>query len=152
MWGICGVSAGPEFYQPDDAGVLAAIVPAVEGPEDPYIEGPGTEGPGIVDLVACSLATRAMRTRRGIAAVLGHARIDDAVLGNQPLNVYDDALSWLRGGCRGVVVLDWPAAPLLLREVPALTCESRATAERLGAAFERPRPYPPILVHHGERR
>jgi hypothetical protein len=50
------------------------------------------------------------------------------------------------------VILDWQAAPLLLREVPTLHCESQATADRLVGAFERPRPYPPILVHNGERR
>ena len=53
---------------------------------------------------------------------------------------------------RGVVVLDWNDAPLLLREVPALHCESDLTAQRLVRAFERPRPYPPVLVHNGEQR
>jgi len=84
--------------------------------------------------------------------VLGHEWIDDAFLGNEPLAVYDNALTWLRGGCRGVVVLDCQAAPLLLREAPALVCESPATARRLTEAFERPRPHPPVLVHTGEKQ
>lgn len=139
LWGLAGVTAGPEFYQPDEEGTVALIVPAFEGPH-------------LVDLVACNFATRAMRTRRGIATVLGHAWIEDAFLGNQPLAVYDNALTWLRGGRRGVVILDWQAVPRLLREVPALNCESPATAQRLVEAFERPRPYPPVLVHNGELR
>jgi len=139
LWGLSGVTAGPEFYQPDEEGITAAIVPAFERPH-------------LVDLVACAFATRAMRTRKGIATVLGHEWIDDAFLGNEPLAVYDNALTWLRGGCRGVVVLDCQAAPLLLREAPALVCESPATARRLTEAFERPRPHPPVLVHTGEKQ
>jgi hypothetical protein len=138
LWGIAHVSAGREFYQPEEEGELAVIVPAFEGPL-------------LVDLVACSLATRAMRSRFGIASVLGHDWIADAFLGT-PLSVFDDALTWLGGGCRGVVILDWQDAPLLLREVSALHCESERTAGRLTEAFERPRPYPPILVRNGEQR
>jgi hypothetical protein len=139
MWGIDAVSAGDTFYQPDENGQVAAILPAFEGPH-------------LVDLVACSFATREMRTRRGIAQVLGHDWIEDACLGLQPLAVYADALSWLRNKCRGVVVIDWTAAPRLLRDVPALHCESEAVAAALTQAFERPSPYPPILVRNGETR
>ena len=141
MWGIEAVSAGdcfdqPAFYQPDENGKLAAIVPAFEGGD-------------LVDLVACSFATRAMHTRKGIATVLGFDWIEDACLGLQPLIVYDNALSWLHHRCRGVVVIDWTAASRLLRDVPAIQCESDATAAALKAAFERPNPYPPIYVHDG---
>ncbi len=139
VWGIDSVSAGLEFYQPDDEGHMAAIVPAFEGP-------------CIVDLVACHFGTRQMRTRKGIAAVLGFDWIEDAFLGNEPLRIYDNALTWLRAKCRGVVILDWQAAPDLLRNVPALRCESEDTAQRLLWALERPRSYPPILVRNGETR
>ncbi len=130
---------GDEFYQPDEGGRLAAIVPAFEGRH-------------LVDLVACSFTSRAMRTRNGIATVLGFDRIEDACLGREPLRVHDHALSWLRNKCRGVVVIDWTAAPSLLRDVPSLVCESEATAAELTRAFERPNPYPPILVQNGETR
>ena len=139
LWGVASVEADEVFYQPSEEGILSAIVPAYEGPR-------------IVDLVACCFATREMRTRKGIASVLGHEWIEDSFLGNEPLKIFDNALTWLRGKCRGVVVLDWNDAPLLLREVPALHCESDLTAQRLVRAFERPRPYPPVLVHNGEQR
>ena len=139
MWGIEAVSAGDDFYQPDENGRLAAIVPAFEGRH-------------VVDLVACSFTTRAMCTRKGIATVLGFDDIADACAGLEPLAVHDDALSWLRNKCRGIVVIDWTAAPTLLRDVPSLLCESEATAERLTRAFERPNPYPPILVKDGATR
>ncbi len=139
MWGIEAVSAGEEFYQPDENGRLAAIVPAFDGRH-------------VIDLVACSFTTRAMCTRRGVATVLGLDDIADACAGREPLAVHDDALSWLRHKCRGVVVIDWTAGPALLRDVRELHCESEATAERLKWAFERPNPYPPILVRDGATR
>jgi hypothetical protein len=139
MWGIACVSIGREFYQPDEDGKLALIVPAFEHGR-------------IVDLVACPFATRQVRTRKGIAPVLGHEWIDDAKLGLEPLKVFDDVFSWLRGRCRGVVVLDFDAAPRLLRDVPSLHCESQAMADCLIEAFEWPLPYPPVLVPNGERQ
>ncbi len=139
LWGIAKVSTGPEFYQPDEGGSWAAIVPAFE------------EG-RIVDLVACSFATLQMRTRKGVASVLGHEWIDHAKLGLEPLKVFDDVFGWLYGHGRGVVVLDWKDAPRLLRDVPSLHCESRETADRLIEAFEWPLPYPPVLVSNGARR
>src|SRR5476651_755419 len=57
MWGIATVIAGPEFYEPDEGGTLAAIVPAFER------IGERSE---LVDLVACSFVSREMRTRKGI--------------------------------------------------------------------------------------
>ncbi len=143
LWGVASVDADETFYQPDEEGILSAIVPAYED-----VRG----RPTIVDLVACNFATREMRTRKGVATVLGHDLIENACLGCETLNVYDNALTWLRGKCRGVVIVDWQAASDLLRDVPGLCCESPATAQRLAAAFERPRPYPPILVHNGEKR
>jgi len=66
--------------------------------------------------------------------------------------VFDDVFTWLRGGCRGVVVLDFETAPRLLRDVPSLHCESRVTADRLIEAFEWPLPYPPVLLSNGVKR
>jgi hypothetical protein len=133
MWGIAAVIAGPQFYEPDEGGTLAAIVPAFERS-------------GLVDLVACSFLSREMRSRKGIASVLGHEWIARAVDTMDALTVFDDAFTWLRGLCRGVVVIDWNDAPRLLREVPQLRCQSRRTADLLADAFERPLPYPPILL------
>lgn len=133
MWGIAPVIAGQEFYEPDEGGTLAAIVPAFEKT-------------GLVDLVACSFVSRQMRTRKGIVSVLGHEWIERAVSNNAQLMVFDDVFRWLRGLCRGVVVIDWTDAPRLLREVPELKCQSRHTADLLAEAFERPLHYPPILL------
>ena len=139
MWGIATVTVDHEFYQPDEGGKLAVIVPVLDREQ-------------IIDLVACTFGTLQVRTRKGVAPVLGHEWIDDAKLGLEPLKVFDDVLSWLRGRCRGVVVLDFEAAPRLLRDVPALHCESHAMAEFLIEGFEWPLPYPPVLVPNGERQ
>ena len=138
-WGIATVTVGREFYQPDEGGKLAVIVPAFEHGR-------------IVDLVACSFETSQVRTRKGIASVLGHEWIDDAKLGLEPLKVFDDVFSWLRGRCRGVVVLDFDAAPRLLRDVPSLHCESPAMAQVLTETFGWPQPDPPITDSKGARR
>jgi len=137
FWGIAEVSAGPTFYQPEEEGLLAAIVPAVEDGE-------------IVDLVACGVDSRQMRTRRGIADLLGYDCIPEYPFSEIPLPVYDDVLGWLRAGCQGVVVLDWQTGAPRLRHASALCCESEATADRLLQAFQRPPRYPEIFVRNGE--
>jgi hypothetical protein len=58
LWGFAAVEAGPHHYEPHPAGKVALITGAFE------------DGL-LVDLVATSLATRAMRRRRGEAALQG---------------------------------------------------------------------------------
>ncbi|HEX4511657.1 MAG TPA: hypothetical protein VH328_16325 [Burkholderiaceae bacterium] len=138
LWGIDVVSAGTQFYQPDEAGTLAAIVAAYHGRS-------------MVDLVACSFTTRETRTRKGVAVVLGEEWIEDARFGSRPLRIFDDVFTWLNGSCRGVVVIDWQEAPHHLRDISQIHCESAVTADRLIRAFERPTPYPRVLVCNGDR-
>src|SRR5260370_543988 len=71
--------------------------------------GPAFEGFGLVDLVAESLVTRGLPTGLGMAAVLGLDEVERAREHGTPLLVFRDVLGWLRGGRRGVAVVDWHA-------------------------------------------
>lgn len=133
LWGIGAVSAGPRHYQPDPDGTCALIAGAYE------------DG-ALVDLVATSVTSLAMRCRRGDARLLGFDIIERAREHDCPLIVFDNACAWARHRGLGVVIVDWNRGPELLRDVPRLLCKSPAMALRLKRAFERPRPYPEILV------
>jgi hypothetical protein len=136
-FGIARVIAGLEFYEPHEDGVPALIVPAVEQGE-------------IVDLVACAFGSRLMRTRCGIARLLGHDHVvDRTFFSNEQVEVFEDAFAWVKAAGEGVVVIDWQFGPSLLRDLPALRCAHAETATRLRDAFVRPPPYPPIHLNHG---
>src|SRR5262249_38822639 len=77
LWGFTAVEPGPEFYQPIPDGRFALITGAFE------------DGL-LVDLVATSLATRAMRRRLGEAVLLGGERIGQARETGRPLLVFAD--------------------------------------------------------------
>ncbi len=133
LWGLATVTADDRFYEPDPEGRFAIIAGAFE------------EG-RLIDLVAMSVATRAMRRRRGETALLGSEAIEFARETERPLRVFSHPLSWVRNRCHGVVVLDWRLAPYLLADLPAITCDSPLLAARLQQAFDRPIPAPTIFV------
>jgi hypothetical protein len=133
LWGLAAVDAGRDHYAPHPDGRFALITGAFEHGE-------------LVDLVATSLATRAMRRRVGDAVLLGADRIEHARELGRPLPVFADAWSWLCGGCLGIVILDFSRVALLLRDVPALSVQTDALAVRLKQAFECPLPLPPMFV------
>lgn len=139
FWGIDTVISGPRLYKPETGGTLALILPVIEQER-------------IVDLVSCTFTSCRVRTRRGATAVLGPEWIDRARANGEPLKVFDDVFAWLRGRCRGVVILDWDAAGRLLRDVPTLHCESHAMVQVLTETFGWPQPDPPITDYRGARR
>lgn len=100
----------------------------------------------LVDLVATSLDTRAMRTRLGIARLLGEETIERARRLDRPVLIFNDPLAWLCSHCCGVVIVDWRCAPFRLADVPGLVCQSEMLARRLKRAFDNPQPLPPLFV------
>ncbi len=138
-WGIAYVAADKVFYEPDPDGKAAIIVGAFEQGE-------------LVDLVATSLGTHAMRRRRGEARVLGADRVERARDLDKPLTLFNDAFAWLAGAGCGAVVLDWRAAPRELADLKGLLCQSEALARRVARAFAQPVPLPPLYVHRRDRR
>lgn len=137
-WGLDWVEVEGGLYRPADEGGRVALIQCV------YQHG------GLIDLVATSLETRAMRRRRGLGTLLGEDRLDNALRYGKPLPVFADGLAWRAAGCTGVVVLDWRDL-VLLADAPALLCESDALALRLRQAFAREVfTAPPIFVPSGQ--
>lgn len=134
-WGLDWISVGEEFYQtePYPDGIGALIVPAIEALH-------------LVDLVAVSLETGAPRTRYGIAEYVGANAILHRSAEGEPVPVFEDALSWLRGGGDGIFIVDWTAIHTHLRGLPGLVCQTPALAQRIKRAFEQAVPCPPLLV------
>jgi hypothetical protein len=137
-WGIEWVSAGEEFFQPDRYGTPALILPAIENFS-------------VIDLVAVSFDTGAVRTRYGIAEYLGFNESDNRALDGEAVPVFEDAASWLRGGGDGIFIVDWTQIVMHLRSLPALVCQTAALAERIKRAFEQAIPCPPLLVSSDAR-
>jgi hypothetical protein len=138
-WGFGHVIADGETYRPaidGETAHAAVIVPAVEGG-------------GIADLVACTLSPRRMRSRLGVAAVVGLDEIERARDADAPLLVFDDAIRWLRGGTHGVTVVDWKRAAQEIEGVKILMC-SASLATRLHDATRRCWPRPTIAFTQPE--
>lgn len=134
-WGCAYVSAGDEFYQPEPYpdGTLALILPAIENFT-------------LIDLLAVSLETGALRTRYGIADYLGHNALDFRRWQGEPVAVFEDPVSWLRHGGEGVFIVDWRHIVRELAGVAQLVCQTPALALRIKQAFEQAIPCPPLLV------
>jgi hypothetical protein len=134
-WGLEWVSVGEEFYQPEPYpdGIGALILPAIEIFS-------------VVDLVAVSLETGAVRTRYGIADYIGDPALFHRSQDSEPVPVFEDALSWLRGGGDGIFILDWTRIHVPLQGLPGLVCQTPALAQRIKRAFELATPCPPLLV------
>jgi hypothetical protein len=132
----CGfgyVVADSETYRPAheaETAHAAFIVPAVD------------DG-SVADLVACTLASRRMRCRLGIAAVVGVDEVDRARETAAPLYVFNDVVRWLRGSTRGAVIIDWGRAAREIEGVQVLIC-SESLASRLHDATSRCWPRPTI--------
>jgi hypothetical protein len=139
-WGFDAVVPEDGTYRPassDEAGHQAAIVSA-------------TADGVVVDLVAQGLNSGRMLSRLGAAAVIGSDEIQRAHQSDDPLIVFNNAMSWLRGHTRGVVVLNWQEAGRELEGVETLFCR-KDLAERLHEATRRCWPVPTIAVAEGLR-
>jgi hypothetical protein len=139
-WGFGAVVPDDGTYRlagPDEAGHQAVIVPAVED--------------GIVvDLVAQGLNSGRMLSRLGAATVIGSDEIGRARQSDDALIVFNNAMAWLHGHTRGVVVLNWQEAGRELEGVETLFCR-KDLAERLHEATRRCWPVPTIAVAGGMR-
>ena len=112
--------------------MAAAIVPACE------------EG-AIVDLVAQSLGDGRLLTRLGLVDLLGWDELQMARDSGDPLLVYGDVLTWLRGHGRGLCSWTGARAHRHLDGLATLLCSER-TAPFLHRATRRCRPVPTIAV------
>jgi hypothetical protein len=139
-WGFDAVVPEDDTYRaarPDEDGHQAVIVPA-------------TGDGAVVDLVAQGLNSGRMLPRLGAATVLGSEEIERVRQSDDPLIVFNNALSWLRGHTRGVVVVNWQEAGRELEGVETLFCRNDL-AERLHEATRRCWPVPTIAVAGGLR-
>jgi len=135
-WGFGYVVADGDTYRPAIEGETAhaaCIVPAVED----------GEGSGVADLVACTLSPQRMRSRLGVASVVGRDEIELARETDTPLLVFDNTIRWLRGNARGAVVIDWDRTAREFEGVSVLLCAAWV-APRLREATRRCWPRPPI--------
>jgi hypothetical protein len=139
-WGFDAVVPEGDTYRPARAAEpvhQAVIVPA-------------TQDGAVVDLVAQGLNSGRMLPRLRAAAVLGSDEIERARQSDDPLMVFNNPLSWLRGHTRGVVVVNWQEAGRELEGVETLLCR-KDLAERLYDATRRCWPVPTIAVAEGLR-
>ncbi|MBE0529603.1 MAG: hypothetical protein IH626_02175 [Rhodospirillales bacterium] len=105
------------------------------------------------------------RLRLGAATVLGAHEIErrsfaparawhrDVLDGptEEPLALWQTPLAWLKAGCRGAVVLDWPAAAFdLLGIWTAIVAEDVGHGLDIRRRLRRPVPCPPIRVPAGK--
>jgi hypothetical protein len=138
VWGVDFVAFDSHHYAPAPGGKAAVIAPVFASDGD-IME--------IVDLVACGLETRAMRTRSGVATVLGGQWVDMARETGGPLRLFPDAVEWLRNRGRGAVILDQRAARFALADVPAVNwCGDEKHARQLRHAMERPATIPQFFI------
>jgi hypothetical protein len=139
-WGFGAVVPEGDTCRPAQSGEVghpAAIVPA-------------TRDGAVVDLVAQGLNSGRMLSRLGAAAVIGSDEIEQARQSDDALIVFNNALSWLRGHARGIVVVNWQEAGRELEGVETLCCR-KDLAGRLHEATRHCWPVPTIAVAEGLR-
>ena len=69
-----------------------------------------------------------MRSRLGVAVLLGADEVFRARETKAPFYVFDDALRWLRGHTRGAVIVDWERAAGEIEGVEQICSASRRPA------------------------
>lgn len=119
-WGFGWVVMEGDQYRPadrDEPATAAFVVPAI------------ADG-AMVDLAAQSLALCGIKSRLGAAEVVGAAEVEEARESGEPLYVSASLPQWLRGGCRGCVIVDWRRAAHALDGVRIFLC-AEAAAPRL---------------------
>jgi hypothetical protein len=147
------VDQAGERYEPDPEGHPAYVFPATTvdpawpellealNPRDVISCGP------IVDLVACSpAAPRRWALRTGAAITLG--AIEHQYWFPAPVPVHRDVVSWLRAGCKGIVLLtcDPYEASRVLRGVAVIEAEDEAHAAELRRLLYMPAPTTSTVV------
>jgi hypothetical protein len=135
MWGFAHVVPDGDGYRPasqNEFGRAAVIVPSFDCC-------------GLSDLVAEDFQSRRLLRRLGIANLLGVDQVELARDTEQPLLIFDCALSWLRGHTLGAVIVDWAAAGHELDGVGTILC-SASLAPRLHAITRGCRSRPTIAL------
>jgi hypothetical protein len=130
----CAFSPPPRRFHIDPAGELAVVIEALEIEHCERL---------LVDLVAWPVDRPSeFAMEGGRTDLLGGDQIDNpaSFFGGKPLRVHRHPLSWLRAGCRGVVVLDERrAGPRLAAALGNLLAEdldhARALHRMMGRAF-----------------
>lgn len=133
IWGVDFVEVDQRHYAPVAAGKPAVITPLWE------------DGV-LVDLIATSIGNRAMRTRRGIATVLGEEWLAHARETDTAARLFPDPIAWLQSGRAGVVIVDWKSARVTLADLPALACETDRLAVQVDTAMRTPVHIPQLFV------
>lgn len=136
-FGVAFVEIDGHHYAPVAGGKPAIIIPLFHDGE-------------LLDLVATGLQTRAMRTREGVATVLGREWIDHAKETETTLRLFGDPIEWLRNGGRGAVVVDWRSARHALADVPGIACGSEFLAAQVERAMRQPIHIPRLFVREGK--
>jgi hypothetical protein len=119
-WGFGWVVADGQSYRPANHAEQAStafIVPAL------------ADG-CVVDLVAQTFGLKGIRSRLGVASLVGSDDVEAARTNGQPLYVFSSIPQWLNGGGGGAVIVDWQRAAHDLDGVPAILC-SPSIADRL---------------------
>lgn len=135
-WGVGHVICDGRSYRPAAAGETgfhAALI------------APATEEGTLTDLVAQDLATGRLRSRLDVAVLVGIDEVEVAKTHGVPLVVFRDLARWIRGNCRGAVVVRWERAGDALDGVPAILSTSDLAA-RLHSATSKCWPRPVIAV------
>jgi hypothetical protein len=123
MIGVAKVQTSPDgFYEPGDDGTDAVII--AEGRPAPPI------WDGLDDLIAFQPeAPGRWWRRRGEVKILGGHNLRHG--STLPVIVHENPLSFLRGGARGVCVIDWRINPEVLVSTGPLEAESKQLESRL---------------------
>lgn len=136
--GTARIETGRKFWQPEEAGKPALIVP---------VSPDGTFG-GIVDFVALQTANpRKWWVRSGLATMLGFWNLEEAAHFDHQLVVHATPLDWLRADCEGVCIVDWRSfLPFHLSGITKVYCPDQMTGERLDIVLKRQSVSPEIRV------
>ena len=137
VWGVAFVTVDQHHYSPSPGGKPAVIVPVFANDGD-VME--------LVDLVACGLETRAIRTRCGVATLLGQPWLDLGRATGVAARMFADPIEWLRNKGHGAVLLDMRAACFALADVPRLACETDRLARQIDNAMRQPPHLPQLFV------
>jgi len=135
-WGFADVVAEGRTYRPAASGEpgRAAVIVAA------------TADGALVDLVAQEIRGGQLRTRLDVAAIVGADEIERVNLTGRPLIVFATLAGWLRGGCCGVVVVDWSRAGAELDGRAQTILAPHSLARRLHDATARCWPRPLVAV------
>ncbi|MFC4271591.1 hypothetical protein GQF03_17500 [Sneathiella chungangensis] len=136
--GTAKVEVGKTYWQPEESGKPALIVPVT----------PDGSFKGIVDLVALQTANPLIWwLRTGNGSILGAWNLEKAAHFNEQLTVHSDPLTWLQAGCEGIVIVDWKAhLPLWFGSIEHLYCPCPMTGQKLKTALKRQTSLPEIRV------